>query len=154
MNYRIEQLDTFFIIGQEIEITNSKKENIRISTSFWKQFNVNLKKEYLSQSPNWLKYAFMERRDGKLYYYCAIPKKTIVPSQFVEKEILAQRYLVVEHIGKMNAIYQTYDKIYTQVLPDNEYQLSQKQFLHFEKYDYRFHWNRDDSIIEIWIPII
>ncbi|HAP8433463.1 TPA: transcriptional regulator, partial [Enterococcus faecium] len=25
--------------------------------------------------------------------------------------------------------------------------------LHFEKYDYRFHWNSDNSVIEIWIPI-
>ncbi|HAP8748024.1 transcriptional regulator, partial [Enterococcus faecium] len=24
---------------------------------------------------------------------------------------------------------------------------------HFEKYDYRFHWNSDNSVIEIWIPI-
>ncbi|HAP8558889.1 TPA: transcriptional regulator, partial [Enterococcus faecium] len=23
----------------------------------------------------------------------------------------------------------------------------------FEKYDYRFHWNSDNSVIEIWIPI-
>ncbi|HFP7950914.1 TPA: transcriptional regulator, partial [Enterococcus faecium] len=22
-----------------------------------------------------------------------------------------------------------------------------------EKYDYRFHWNSDNSVIEIWIPI-
>ncbi|MBO8462448.1 MAG: transcriptional regulator, partial [Firmicutes bacterium] len=25
--------------------------------------------------------------------------------------------------------------------------------LHFEKYDYRFYWNSDNSVIEIWIPI-
>ena len=29
----------------------------------------------------------------------------------------------------------------------------QNEFLHFEKYDYRFHWNSSESIIEIWIPI-
>ncbi|MDE6969023.1 MAG: transcriptional regulator, partial [Eubacterium sp.] len=26
-------------------------------------------------------------------------------------------------------------------------------FLHFERYDYRFQWNRENSIIEIWLPI-
>ena len=25
--------------------------------------------------------------------------------------------------------------------------------LNFEKYDYKFHWNREDSVIEIYIPI-
>lgn len=24
---------------------------------------------------------------------------------------------------------------------------------YFEKYDHRFHWNREDSIIKIWMPI-
>ena len=25
--------------------------------------------------------------------------------------------------------------------------------VYFEKYDYKFHWNREDSVIEIYIPI-
>lgn len=65
-DYRIEQLDAFFVIGQEIELTNYPNKNI---------------------------------------------------------------------------------------LPNNEYILAQNNFLHFKKYDYRFHWNNDNSIIEIWIPI-
>ena len=28
-----------------------------------------------------------------------------------------------------------------------------RQFVYFEKYDYKFHWNREDSVIEIYIPI-
>ena len=73
MNYRIEELGSFSIIGQEIELTNFRAQNIQISTVFWKRFNINLKKSYLSQSGNWIKYAFMEKHDGKLFYYCAIP---------------------------------------------------------------------------------
>ena len=41
MNYRIQHLDEFLIIGQEIELTNSQKENLQISTSFWRKFNMN-----------------------------------------------------------------------------------------------------------------
>lgn len=153
MKYTIQELESFSVIGQEIEITHSQKVNIQISTSFWQLFNNNIKQLCLSQSKNWVKYSFMERRNGKLFYYCAIPYKTTVPNGFVFKEIKAQRYLVVEHLGPMNKIYNTYGKIYQEILPSTNYLVSQENFIHFEKYDYRFHWNKENSIIEIWIPI-
>ena len=120
MNYRIEELGSFSIIGQEIELTNFRAQNIQISTVFWKRFNINLKKSYLSQSGNWIKYAFMEKHDGKLFYYCASPQKVVVPEGFI---------------------------------PNSGYMPLQNEFLHFEKYDYRFHRNSSESIIEIWIPV-
>lgn len=70
MNYTIRELEAFSVIGQEIELTNRKKENIKICVEFWREFNNNLKKAYLSQAGNWIKYAFMERREDKLFYYC------------------------------------------------------------------------------------
>ncbi len=153
MNYTIQESDTFSLIGQEIELTNFQSKNIHISVQFWRTFNSNLKKLYLSQSGNWVKFAFMEKRDGKLFYYCAIPKKTVVPDEFIGKEIKSHKYLVVEHAGAMDKIYDTYKEIYQKILPNSQYILEQDEFLHFEKYDRRFHWNRENSIIEIWIPI-
>lgn len=47
MNYRICELESFSVIGQEIELTNSQKENTKICVDFWRKFNNNLKKEYL-----------------------------------------------------------------------------------------------------------
>lgn len=61
MNYTIRELTGFTVIGQAIELTNSQRKNTHISTEFWKTFNKNLKKAYLSQSRNWVKYAFMEK---------------------------------------------------------------------------------------------
>ena len=153
MKYKIYELEAFSVIGQEAELTDYQKRNIQISTQFWKKFNSNLKKSYLSQSGNWIKYAFMERRNGKLFYFCAIPKRNVVPESFIYKEIQPCRYLVVEHIGAMEKIYETYGKIYKEILPNTEYIPLQEDFLHFEKYDYRFHWNRENSMIEIWLPI-
>ena len=141
------------MIGQEIELTNRKKENIKICVEFWREFNNNLKKAYLSQAGNWIKYAFMERREDKLFYYCAIPRKVVIPEGFISKEISSNKCLVVEHIGVMDRIYETYSKIYKEILPNAEYIPLQENFLHFERYDTRFHWNRDSSVIEIWIPI-
>jgi predicted transcriptional regulator YdeE len=153
MDYKTKESDSFSVIGQKIQLTNFQKENIRISTSFWKEFNRNLKEAYLSQFGNWTKYAFMEKINGTLFYYCAIPKKAVVPEGFIEKEVSPHKYLVFEHIGPMDRIYSSYEKIYKQILPNSGYELMQSDFLHFEKYDYRFHWNKENSIIEIWIPV-
>ena len=112
MKYTIRELETFSVIGQEVELTNYQKRNIQISTQFWRKFNSNLKKSYLSQSGNWIKYAFMERRNEKLFYFCSIPKRNVVPNNFVYKEIQHYKYLVVEHIGSMDKIYETYGMIY------------------------------------------
>lgn len=38
----------------------------------------------------------------------------------------------------MNKIYDTYTKIYQEILPSISYRAIQSDFLHFEKYDYRF----------------
>ena len=153
MKHYIRELEEFAVIGQEIELSNFQKINTQISTKFWTQFNINLKKAYLSQYGNWVKYAFTKRRDGKLFYYCAIPTKIGTPKDFTLKEIKAHRYLVVQHTGSMNNIYVTYRKIYQEILPNNNYSPIQSDFLHFEKYDYRFNWNKDNSIIDIYIPI-
>ena len=153
INFSIKELNAFAVIGQEVELTNYQKKNIQISTQFWRKFNSSLKKAYLSQSGNWVKYAFMERRNGKLYYFCSIPQRTITPEGFLYKEIPSYKYLVVEHIGAMDKIYETYGKIYEEIIPSTSYIPIKDIILHFEKYDYRFHWNSDNSVIEIWIPI-
>ena len=74
MNYTIRELEVFSVIGQEVEFTNYQKRNIQISTQFWRKFNSNLKKLYFSQSGNWIKYAFMERKNGKLFYFALFQK--------------------------------------------------------------------------------
>ena len=66
INFSIKELNAFAVIGQEVELTDYQKKNIQISTQFWRKFNSSLKKAYLSHSGNWVKYAFMERRNGKL----------------------------------------------------------------------------------------
>lgn len=153
MEYRIEELDSFTVIGQAVQLTNSQKHNLEIAQRFWRQFNSHIKKAYLSQSRHWIKYAFMIRQNQQLYYYCAIPAKDQIPKHFFSQKIIKQKYLVFEHIGHMDQIYTTYNHIYQDILPLCPYTINKDHFLHFEKYDYRFHWNQPHSVIEIWIPI-
>lgn len=151
--YSIRQSDSITLIGQAVKLTNQKITNLKISTQFWQTFNVNLKKSKLTQGGNWVKYAVMERKGNALFYYCAIPKKITVPDGFVVKHISAHTYLVIEHIGAMSKIYDTYTKIYQHLLPELNIKPLSEDFMHFERYDHRFHWNKDNSIIEIWVPI-
>lgn len=95
----------------------------------------------------------MERRNGKLYYFCSIPKRTIISESFLYKEIPSYKYLVVEHNGAMDKIYETYGKIFQEFIPNTPYIPIKDIILHFEKYNYRYHWNRDNSVIGIRIPI-
>ena len=80
-------------------------------------------------------------------------KKDFVPNDFTEKIILKSKYLRVEHIGNMNKLKDTINYVYKEIIPKNNILVENRQFVYFEKYDYKFHWNREDSVIEIYIPI-
>lgn len=153
MDFKIVNAEAFSVISQQIQLTGYKSKNITISSTFWVKFNKDLKKEFKPQSANWVKYAFIERNAENLCYRCAVPMKSTVPSGFEIKEIKAHKYLVFEHIGDMSEIYNTYFTIYKDIIPESGYKLEQEDFLHFEKYDYRFKWNSVNSVIEIWVPV-
>lgn len=154
MKYELKELPAFSVIGLEQVLTNQKSQNLESCLSFWPVFNRQLKINRLTQQKgNWTKFAFMERRTSQLYYYCAIPHQNSVPEKFLVKEIPAGSYLVVEHRGAMERIYDTYEEVYQKLIPKLDLSLAQTNFLHFEKYGEKFHWNRTNSIIEIWVPI-
>lgn len=94
-----------------------------------------------------------EKIENKIFYYISIPKKDFVPNDFTEKIILKSKYLRVEHIGNMNKLKDTINYVYKEIIPKNNILVENRQFVYFEKYDYKFHWNREDSVIEIYIPI-
>ena len=48
-------------------------------------------------------------------------QRTILPDNFLYKEIPSYKYLVVEHIGAMEKIYETYGKIYQEIIPNTPY---------------------------------
>ena len=76
MKYTIRELEAFSVIGQEVELTNYHKRNIQISTQFWRKFNADLKKSYLSQFENWIKYAFMIKPSGITFLFVLFQKET------------------------------------------------------------------------------
>jgi len=153
MDYKIREVENFTVIGMEMQITRYQNKNIEICKSFWYKFNAELKKKRISPRGNWLKYAFTLKKNDAYWYFCAIPKEQITPDNFIEKTIERQKYLVFEHCGSMDSIKDTINAIYKEFLLFSSFQVNAKDFVHFEKYDKRFHWKNKDSIIEIWLPL-
>lgn len=153
MDYQIIELEDFSVIGVRYELSKSLSNNLKLAQNFWKEFNNKLKINKLYLGSNWCKYAFIERIEDKVFYYISIPKKDVIPNGFTEKDIYKSKYLKVKHVGNMNKLDNTIKYIYNEIIPKNNIKVQNKEFIYFEKYDYKFHWNRVDSIIEIYIPI-
>ena len=80
----------------------------------------------------------------------------IFPEHFVNKEIPKGEYEIFTHKGKMENIKLTIHNIYKNILPKSNLMIEQHSksgFIHFEKYDYRFGWDKPNSEIDIYLPI-
>ena len=66
------------------------------------------------------------------------------------------KYEVFTHKGKMENIKETIYHIYKVIIPKTNLKIEDPKkigFLHFEKYDYRFNWNKPTSEIDIYLPV-
>ena len=56
----------------------------------------------------------------------------------------------------MEHIKHTFLEIYKVILPKSNFKIEDSKkagFLHFEKYDFRFQWNKSSSVIAIYLPL-
>ena len=144
--------------GLVIELTKSQTKNFEIIQKHWTVFNEELKKRKLNQNgSNWTKYGITYKSEEKYYYLTAIPIiNNLFPYHFTKFEIPKGEYLIFTHKGKMENIKKTIFEIYKVFLPQSNIKIedhTKTGFLHFEKYDYRFQWNKLNSIIDIYLPI-
>jgi predicted transcriptional regulator YdeE len=80
----------------------------------------------------------------------------VFPEYFLNKEIPKGEYEIFTHTGKIENIKQTIYNIYKNILPNSNLTIedySKIGFVHFEKYDYRFCWDKPNSEIDIYLPI-
>jgi predicted transcriptional regulator YdeE len=144
--------------GLVTELTNSQTDNFEIIQKHWKTFNEELKKYNINQnSGNWVKYGITFKTDEKYFYLTAIPTNNLLfPDNFTSLEIPKGEYEIFTHKGKMENIKQTIFEIYKVILPKSNLKIEDHTkvgFIHFEKYDYRFQWNKSTSIIDIYLPL-
>jgi predicted transcriptional regulator YdeE len=150
-----QNIQTF---GLVTELTKSQTDNFEIIQKHWLNFNKELKKLKLNQSGgNWTKYGITYKIDEKYFYLSAIPiKSNLIPDHFESIEIPKGEYEIFTYKGKMENIKETIFEIYKIILPKSNLKIedhSKTGFLHFEKYDYRFEWNKSTSIIDIYLPL-
>jgi predicted transcriptional regulator YdeE len=155
MNTIVENIE---IGGLVTELTNSQSANFIIIQKHWKIFNEALKKYKLNQNGgNWEKFGVTFKKDQKYFYMTAIPKlEHVFPDHFTFMEIPKGAYEIFTHKGKMENLKQTINAIYKISIPKTNLKIEDHKkagFFHFEKYDYRFQWNKPTSIIEIYLPL-
>jgi predicted transcriptional regulator YdeE len=151
--------ETIRTAGLAIELTTSQSKNFEIIQGHWKVFNHEIKINGLNQAAgNWVKYGFTYKVNERYFYLAAIPfVGKSLPDYFIVKNIPAGNYAVFSHQGKLEAIKNTFTNIYKNELPQSGLKLvenSAVDFIVFEKYDQRFHWNQPNSVIDIYIPIL
>jgi predicted transcriptional regulator YdeE len=144
--------------GLVTELTNSQSDNFIIIQKHWKFFNEELQKYKLNQNRgNWEKFGITYKRGEKYFYLTAIPKlEQVFPDHFTFMEIPKGEYEIFTHKGKMENLKQTINTIYKISIPNSNLKIEDPKktgFIHFEKYDYRFQWNKPTSIIDIYLPL-
>lgn len=75
-----------------------------------------------------------------------------VPEGLEFRDVPTADYAVFEHHGSLDTLSDTYNSIYSSWLPNSEYQRRDSD--DFELYDQRFKYGFDDSVMEIWVPIV
>lgn len=145
-------------LGLQTELTKSQKENFEIIQNHWCRFNKELKQYNLNQrGGNWVKYGITYKINEKYFYLTTIPSYgQNFPEHFISKVIPKGQYEVFTHKGEMKNLKTTVHDIYKVILPNSNIQIelaSKTGFIHFEKYDFRFQWNKPNSIIDIYLPI-
>ena len=147
-------------VGIATMLTRSQTENFRIISQLWKRFNREL--HAISNRPRssngWEKFGITYPLDGGYGYLAAIPDAPAmyVPEQMRRKTIPAGQYARFTHTGPMYHLKSTIHAIYTTHLPALERHRPTPEdagLFHFERYDARFHWNRADSCIDVFVPL-
>lgn len=146
-------LDDIFLLTKSCELTSNLAQNECISMGFWKTFNDQIREQHLLQGFNFEKFAVTTRVQGKLRYACGLIPKGSYPAGFDLQRIPRGRYLKFEHQGAMSELKETVRLIFESYLPQHLMHTLPGSLVYFEKYTNRFHFNREDSIIELYVPI-
>ncbi len=146
------------VCGLVLVLSTSQAENFIRIKKHWQLFNQDLKKYGLGQHPSaWEKYGITFKENDHYFYLAAIPQPMKnIPAHFVQKVLPQGPYALFTHLGKMEKIKQTLFDIYKKIVPTLNIVIEdhkQVGFLHFEKYDHRFQWDKADSVIDLYLPL-
>ncbi len=158
--FQVVEIDSIQTIGISTPLTKSQHDNFGIISRLWKRFNAEIHKirNRPSSMGDWKKFGITYAQNDEYFYLAAIPHmdNMLAPLDMIRKDIAQGQYAHFTHVGRMSHLKSTIYTIYKKVLPERNLTpepQGKADVIHFEKYDNRFHWNRPDSIIEIYVPI-
>ena len=158
--FQFVEINLIPAVGLSTILTTSQGENFIIISNIWRRFNAEIHK--IGNRPpsgrDWEKYGITYSKNHEYCYLAAIryTDNLLAPSSMVRKNIMPGRYACVTHTGKLSDLKSTINAIYKKLLPQRNISAESREkagLIHFEKYDNRFHWNRPDSLIEIYVPL-
>ena len=156
MEFKIVIKKNLEICGLQTELTTSQQENHKIITKHWQVFNNKLSSRKINSGENWKKFGITTKKNNRYFYLSAIsiPAKADI-SSFTVFNMAGGKFACFHHKGKLEFIKSTIHNIYKNIIPMSNLKIDKKRFLiHYEQYDNRFHWNKTDSVIDIFVPII
>ncbi len=82
-------------------------------------------------------------------------KSMLLPAGMETMGINSGDYICFTHKGYLKNISVTINEIYRKIIPEFGLKIEADRsngLIHFERYDYRFHWNNPTSLIELNLP--
>lgn len=153
MKYEVVTRDSCSVLGLQVALTASQRENHKIIAEHWKRFNRELRIKNIKLGGNWLKYGITNKNNNKYTYLTAIPKVIDVVG-FTEIKLGGGKYIQFEHRGNMGLLKSTIYSIYKEIIPESSFVIDpNRTMIHYEQYDNRFLWNKPNSLISIYVPI-
>ena len=100
-----------------------------------------------------MKYGLTLKEGDEYFYFTGIPLKLEYSrtDEFEFFTIKSGDYMQSEHQGKLELLPNTVNQIFRVILPSHRINPHNNGLIFIEKYGKRFHWNRNDSIIDIFI---
>jgi AraC family transcriptional regulator len=150
MPLSITELPAFTVVG--LEYTGDGQSGS--IAQLWHDFTHRITELQLPNTPEQWFGLTLSPPPGVLRYMAGIKvnESTPVPEGMCRCDVPAQKYLQFTHIGTADTLPETYEYLYTRVLPERG--LEPKNAISFERYDERSKGPDDSSSeINVYIPI-
>ena len=153
MEYKEEKKKKMIFVGVGVDtsVSNAPKD----CPVVWGKFMSNYKKieNYVGGMKN---YGVSTTKNVNLCTFRYVAAAEVselgkIPVGMEKVEIPESKYLIFEHRGKLDKLGQTYGQI-MEFIPTTGKKQNPKLWVEF--YDHRYHGDKEESVFEIWIPIL
>lgn len=153
MNVRFEEKDAFMVVGVSCRANPSGTLH-----KLWEEFMQRVREiKHVCDNEKAYQVCLFDDADHEKEEYTFIAGMEVsqaaeVPENMISHRVPAARYAVFEHHGLLDKMHQTYEYIFGVWMPENAYVMAEADAL--EVYDQRFKVAKEDSVFEIWVPVI